>query len=180
MLKTLIGIVLGAILTGAFKIGQDLHKRNERIKDFQIALRAEIRSELYRYKLLNLDSHLDTIITNINNSSKVTYTPFVPREPNTLIFSKIAKDVYILPEDVIDPVVLYYKQLSTISQFIDDLRSDRFSQLDARRKIAMYTDYISMMKRCVELAQDAHRALDESLAEKPFNTPASAPSDLDR
>ena len=170
----LLGVVLGAILSGGVKIWQEIRIRKERIIDFQTALRAEIRSEFARYGKIDWDDHLKYIVSNIKKDNN--YTPFVPRGPQTLIFEAIVHEIHILPEIVIEAVVLYYKQLSTISQFIDDLRSDSFARLNAERKIAMYTDYIRMMKLSVEFAQEAHRALEISLVVETVNNPASDPS----
>ena len=91
------------------------------------------------------------------------YTPFVPREPGSLLWSSIAQEVHILPNEVIEPVVLFFSQLETIRYFVEDLRSEQFAGLESARKIAMLQDYVRMMKYLVLLADEAERALAHSL-----------------
>jgi hypothetical protein len=106
------------------------------------------------------------------------YTPFVPRESHTSLYTAIAKDISILPARVIDPLVLYYTQIGTISLFVEDLRSDRYQSLDNDRQIKMYEDYIAMKVYARELAVDAMDAINASLAlDKSINSQVLVRSD---
>jgi len=69
---------------------------------------------------------------------------------------------HILPTHVIDPVVYYYRQIATLAQFAEDLRSDRFSKLEAPRKAEMYRDYIAMGEFALKLAEEAIEAIENS------------------
>jgi hypothetical protein len=101
----------------------------------------------------------------------------VPREPGSLLWQSVAGEVHILPNDVIDAVVVYFSQLETIRLFADDLRADPVRSLDAGRKISMYEDYINMAKYLVVLATEAEQVLARSLKLAPYlNTPASGRS----
>jgi hypothetical protein len=152
-------------------------RRQERILDIQTALLADIRSTGHRFRLIDLDRHLAEMVAQIQGAPEGgDYTPFVPREPGSLLWSSVAHEVHILPNDVIDPVVLFFSQLETIRYFVDDLRSDRFVSLDRARKVAMYEDYVRMMKYLVQLADNAQRALDDSLDELAISNPAVDPS----
>jgi hypothetical protein len=65
---------------------------------------------------------------------------------------------------VIDPVVLYYRQISALALFAGDLRSERFERLETERKVEMYRDYLAMGAFALELAQTAIRSLDQSIS----------------
>ena len=92
-----------------------------------------------------------------------TFTPFIPMEDDNVVFDVVSAEIQILPNDVIDPVVLYYAQLNTITRFVEDLRGDRFAALEPERKIEMYGDYIAMKEQARHFAERAIRALDASL-----------------
>ena len=102
------------------------------------------------------------IIANIEASDG--YTPFIPREDTTTIYDALTSEMHILPNDVIDPVVLYYAHARSIAHFVDDLRSDAFAKLEPSRKVQMYRDYIAMKVQAYELAGAAITAIDEALA----------------
>jgi hypothetical protein len=139
-------------------------RRQERIQDIQTALLADIRSTGHRFGLIDLDEHLKQVVALIEHGDEGDrYTPFVPREPGSLLWSSIAQEVHILPNDVIEPVVLFFSQLETIRYFVEDLRSDQFATLESGRKVAMFQDYVRMMKYLVQLAEEADRRLSQSL-----------------
>ena len=155
---------------------RESERRQERIEDIQTALLADIRSSSHRFSETDLDLHLREIVEKIRASSD--YTPFVPREPGSLLWASTATEVHILPTEVIDAVVIYYSQLETVRLFADDLRTERYDTLATDRKTAMYHDYISMAKYLVDLADEAERVLAHSLGiELPISSLASVPSD---
>jgi hypothetical protein len=136
-------------------------RRQERIQDIQTALLADIRSTNHRFQEVDLDAHLEQVTALIEQSSG--FTPFVPREPGSLLWDSIVPEVHILPNEVIEPVVLFFSQLETIRYFVEDLRSDQFAILKSERKVAMFQDYVRMMKYLVQLAEEADRQLSRSL-----------------
>jgi hypothetical protein len=142
-------------------------------------LRAEIRSNHASLIRFNLERHVSEAVARVRSSNRRTpYTPFVPRESHTFLYTAIAKDISILPANVIDSVVLYYTQITTIALFIEDLRSDRYQSLDKDRKIQMYEDYVAMKIYARELAEDAMDAINTSLAwDKRVNNRVLARSD---
>ena len=158
----LFGIVLGAVITGAIKLWMERQQRHERIRDIQTALRAEIRSNRARLAGLDWDGHANAIARRIRNGGN-TYTPFVPHEPQAMIFDSLLGHIHILPGRVIDPVVLYYRQIASVARFAEDLRSEKYAALDAGRKVDMYKDYLDMSKYAVELAEAAIAALSSAL-----------------
>jgi hypothetical protein len=139
-------------------------RRVERIEDIQAALLADIRSTSHRFVQIDLDRHLEQVVALISRVPPgQSFTPFVPREPGSLLWPSIAQEVQILPNAVIDPVVLFFSQLESVRYFVDDLRSEEFAALEPERKINMFQDYVRMMKYLVLLAGDAEAALAHSL-----------------
>jgi hypothetical protein len=153
-------------------------RRRERIQDIQTALLADIRSTAHRFEQIDLDHHLEEMVARIEQApAGQDYTPFVPAEPGSLLWSSVSTEVHILPTEVIDSVVLFFSQLETVRLFVEDLRSERFAVLDRARKVTLYEDYIRMTKYLVLLAEDAQRTLARSLGlAPPLNSPVSAPS----
>ena len=140
----------------------DAARRRERIRDYQIALRAEIRNHRARFASLDLAEHSNRIAAKIEES-RSKYTPFVPRESHPSIYNAVLAEIHILPASVIDSIVLYYTQLRSLGEFVEDLRSERFQNLDPERKTVMYRDYIALMAYAVELADNALEAIKQSL-----------------
>jgi hypothetical protein len=154
-------------------------RRQEKIQDYQTALLADIRSTGSRFASVDYDRHLDEVTTRIEQApDDDPYTPFVPREPGSLLWPSIAQEVHILPTEVIDRVVLFFSQLETIRNFVDDLRSEQFARLEKSRKAAMYRDYVRMCRVASQQAADAQAALRAGLGLAPLNSLEPAPSGL--
>ena len=167
--------VAGWFMTLRHERLREIERRQERIEDIQTALLADIRSSSHRFSEIDLDRHAAEMKERIAAAGPgESYTPFVPREPGSLLWSTTAGEIHILPNEVIDAVVIYFSQLETLRLFIDDLRGERFAALDSARKIAMYADYINMAKYLLDLAREAERILSLSLKlERPPSSPAS-------
>lgn len=131
----ILGVVLGVLLSNIAARLLEYVRRRERIQDVSTAIRAEIRSHRQRLLLFKRDG-ADSIVEHILESPD--YTPFVPREGKSFILDAIVGDIQILPTDVIDPVIYYYRQIEALGQFAGDLRSDRFATLEPQRKAEMY------------------------------------------
>ena len=137
-------------------------KRKEKIVDYQTALRAEIRSYRARLCQADLATHRESVTKRMWADD--SFTPFIPLEAPHLIFSEIAKDIHILPTQVIDPVVIFYSQLSVIAHLAVDLRSDAYGTLSKERKIGLYEDYIGLLVHALALSEQALATLDERLS----------------
>ena len=156
--------ILGWYATHRSERMLEVARRQERIQDIQTALLADIRSTSYRFEVVDSDRHLEEVVSLIESApDDRPYTPFVPREPGSLLWPSIVQEVHILPNEVIDPVILFFSQLETIRNFVEDMRSDRFVMLEPARKAAMYRDYVRMVKFLVLLAGKAEGALARSL-----------------
>ena len=144
-------------------LGIEKEKRREKVRDFQIALRAEIRSELNHLNKENLAADLEAI-ENRYSASK-TYSVFVPNLAKHAIFESLVSDIHVLPEGVIDPLILYSRQRQILDNFATDMRSERFSKITQDRQLAMYRDYVAVMAYLKLLASDAVAAIDAALQE---------------
>lgn len=147
----------GWFVTYRLTISLDDRRRKEKIRDFQIALRAEIRSELKNLERFDLDRVLADVETRYREEEG--FSVAVPRLAKHVVFDAIAKEIHILPEGVIDPVVLYVRQRQVVESMAQDMRDDTFRTLSKDRQLAMYSDYLGLWKSWKQLAYDAERAL---------------------
>lgn len=118
----ILGVVLGVLLSNVAVRILEYVRRRERIQDVSTAIRAEIRSHRQRLLLFKggaAEHIVERILADKN------YTPFVPSEGKSFILDAIVGEIHILPTEVIDAVVYYYRQIEALSQFAEDLRSDR-------------------------------------------------------
>ncbi|SEQ86944.1 hypothetical protein SAMN05216548_108149 [Faunimonas pinastri] len=151
-------------------------RRDEKVRDFQIALLAEIRSERHHLATLDLAGDLEHVRAQYAAAEQHgrAYAPMVPRIAGPLVFPNVVKEIHILPERTIDPVVLYFRQVQLVERFIEDLRGERFRSLESARQIAMYADYIELMRYWRVMAEQACEALEASLgASRPVSSSAS-------
>jgi prepilin signal peptidase PulO-like enzyme (type II secretory pathway) len=105
-----IGAFIGILLSNLATVLLEIRRRRERIKDVQTSLRAEIRSHWHRLAPpIELDDRAEIIVSRIREASErgLDFTPFIPREDPAVVFGSVAGEIHILPNDVIDPIVLY-------------------------------------------------------------------------
>lgn len=147
------------------ELERDDARRTERVRDVQLALRADIKIVASLLRTIDFDTQrkmgANLILKGAGDDPP--YTPFVPRPSAALIWQSISKDIPILPQSVIESVVLFYDQRETLRLFVEDLRSDRFLALDAKRKAAMLGDYVEMQRKLAFHATAAFTALSNSL-----------------
>lgn len=140
----------------------DQLRREEKVRDFQIALRAEIGSELQNLDdAEKLEGHLQTIAERYRTIKD--YAVHVPHMAPNMVFDTILSEIHILPGAVIAPVVDYERRRQTVARFADELRDEQFRQLPQDRQLAMYTDYLGARLKLRKLALAAAQALDEGL-----------------
>ena len=82
------------------------------------------------------------------------------------VFDNLVKEIHILPENVIDPLILYSRQRQMLDQFSSEMRSDKFAKLAQSRQLNMYRDYVGVTKYLRTLAVDAVAAIDTALADR--------------
>jgi hypothetical protein len=135
----------------------DRDRRNEKIRDFQIALRAEIRSELLNLSRFDYEDLLSEVEQKYQ--SEEGYSVTVPRVAPSIVFEALVGEIHILPEAVIDPVVLYARQRQAVESLAEDIRSASFRTLSKDRQLAIYRDYLRMWQAWRDFAREAEGAL---------------------
>ncbi|MDN2568112.1 hypothetical protein N1F89_17950 [Aquibium sp. A9E412] len=154
---------LGWFVNYHINIRLEGRRRREKIRDFQIGLRAEIRSEIH-----DLESHdHDRIYAQVEQRYRdvAGYSVTVPHMVRHVIFETVAGELQILPAAVIDPLIVYTRQRDTVERFVEDLRSEAFRAKQPEMQLQMYRDYLNLRQHLLVLAREAKRALDAALAE---------------
>lgn len=129
--------------------------RAERVSDVQRALLAEIRAHVVALESQRLDAEgAAALLDRLRESGRF---PFIPTQANDRIFTAIIEEVHILPADVIDPVVTYYRQLSIMASFAEALRDE--AEEDQARAVEMFADYLELTESALESGQEAVRLL---------------------
>jgi hypothetical protein len=136
-------------------------RRHEKVHDFQVALRAEIDSDRLNMVVVDWQAYRSEIVARY--AADPDFSVVVPHMASNPIFSAVAREIHILPGDVIAPVVNYARLRETIERFVLDLRADSFRRLPADRQLLMYSDYLDMLSRLERLAEHAVAAIDNSL-----------------
>ena len=178
IIAALISVVIslmGLYLGGWIAIRHERRRRHEKVRDVQIALRADIRSELHNLLSIDFDRHLDEIQTRY--AAIKDYSVFPSYPARHVIFETLKEEIHILPEEVIDDVILYSRQRHAIEKFVEDMRDNRYAKLSADRQLEMYRDLMNMQKFLTETARNCVETLDTSLGSvKPTSIRASVRS----
>ncbi len=140
----------------------DDRRREEKRGDLSTALLAEITHYRDALAFFDLDEIWKMVVSDMERDE--AYVPFIPSERNDTIFRAILGEIHILPEGVIQPVTRYYNQVFAIDAIIADLRSDAFRREPQMKRIAAYTDYISLKKEAQAAANEAIKALASHLS----------------
>ncbi|QIR84794.1 hypothetical protein [Paracoccus sp. AK26] len=143
----------GWVVTHLLSARRDRAARAERVRDVQGALYAEIRVHVATLKGQNLPRYGAEVEALILKDDG--FFPVIPTEHNDRLFSAIVEDIHVLPFRVVDPVVQYYNQLSTIGAMIADLRALRLDSMGAVRAARMYRHYIEMKIEAIALGEEA-------------------------
>jgi hypothetical protein len=139
----------------------DQRRRGEKLRDFQIALRAEIASDLLNMAVADRREFLEEVAERYR--ADATYYPIVPMQSRNVVFEAIIDQIHILPAAVITPLIHYARMRQRVERFVDDLRSPDFRGLSAERQLTMYTDYLEMLDRVEQIGRDTVSRLDDSL-----------------
>lgn len=154
-------IVAGTVAMLAWPVNDWLNRRRarelraERVSDVQRALLAEIRAHVVALESQRLDGgDTATLLARLRDSGRI---PFIPAQANDRIYSAVIEDVHILPADVIDPVVTYYRQLSIMAAFAEAMQKQ--AEKDHARAVEMFGDYLELTEAARESGQEALRLL---------------------
>ena len=148
-------LALGWVFNGRQNRREAARLRAEKLRDFHRAIYAEIASYMDNLGGSEaLEAYRDGIVANMQ--ADAAYVPLIPRERSDEIFRALVPEISILPRVTIDPIVVYYNQITAIEELIQDLRGERFRDLSVERRVRMYQDYIGLKLQAFE---DGHYAL---------------------
>ncbi len=145
--------VLGWWVSGQQERRRERIRREERIIDVQTALRAEIRSHRNRLALFHTDAPEPVDFER--------FSPFIPHEVGNPVFDAVIDEIQVLPTAVIDPVVLYYRQATSLARLAEDMNGAAFERLPGARKFDVYRDYLAIGEYARVLAEQAIAALED-------------------
>ncbi len=159
----------GWFVTSWQQLRLERQRRGEKVHDFQVALRAEIATDLITMEVVDRAAFFEEIKSRYVGDP--SYSVVVPHQSANVVFDVVVKEIHILPGEVVSQVVMYARLRQIVGRFIDDMRSESFKALPAERQLAMYHDYLETLDRLEALAQQALAAVDRSLA---VNSPDAA------
>ena len=160
ILAALIGglvVAMGWVIASWRERGSARRTRLQREADLRIALGAEIEAHVKALRFFDLEERWRRIVLRMEDDAD--YVPLIPITRANVIFTALIAEVQVLPQSAIEPMVRYYTQLQAIEAMVMDMRSVAFRRLAQDRRIAMYTDYISLTLEARELGELAITAL---------------------
>lgn len=140
---------------------RDAKLRQNRVRDVQRALFAEIRATVAALRREDLEHYGEAIAQRIEETPG--YFPTIPTESNDAIFRAIIGEIHVLPRDTIDPIVLYYRQLDVIGAAVADLRVLDIEKIGPERAADLYRDYINFRLEALDLGEDAMIAIAQDI-----------------
>lgn len=142
---------LGWYVTFRTARGAESRRRKERVRDVQTAILAEIRSAVHHLQQYDSAEIVEGVRRRLAEID--SYVPLIAREAGSPLYRAIAGEISILPNPVIDTVVLFYRQQEVIANFADDLRGDRFAAMPADQKVRMIEDYLALRAHAASLGR---------------------------
>lgn len=79
--------------------------------------------------------HVQDAIADGGDDENTRYHPFVGTESPPIVFQTVSASINLLPEPTLEPVLRFYSALNDLATLGADMRSDRFVELDAERRI---------------------------------------------
>ena len=134
-------------------------RRAEKVHDYQVALRAEIASDLLSLQVGNRAEMLGSFRAIL--LLEPAHRPILPRLVRNMVFEQFVREIHVLPGRVIAAVIGYQSLRQSIDLFVEDIRAAH--NVDAGRLLLMVSDYVDMLDRLEILATNAIAALEFSL-----------------
>lgn len=142
-------IAAGWLTTAIFAEFGKARDKDERTRDYHKAIYAEIGNFVQN---LSANDGGETLRRMANDKH---FVPFVPREHNDQVFNAIVGNIEVLPRQSVDAIVAYYSLIKAISTLADDMRGDRFRELEPDRRQAIYSDYLDMRRQARAFGEHA-------------------------
>ncbi len=154
-------VAAGWFWTHALSRRRDRVLRQEQESDIQRALLAEIRAHV---AALEQQRTQDSAAASKALRQKLLddqHVPILPHDANDRIFRAVVEQVHVLPQDVIDPVVRYYRLIAVRVALAQDIRSSAREQ--PQRAGDMLEDYLSLTEETRQAGNLAMMVLGASL-----------------
>jgi hypothetical protein len=150
--------VAGWFVSTGLSFRAEQRRRDEKTRDFMIALRAEIRSELADMTAFDLTTDLKRVADLYQ--TRAEYRVFVPAMVAMPITAAIVPEIWILPEKVIDPVVVYLRQRNSVGLLTQEVRIFDVERYGRDQELALFGDLTEMRMLLETAAREALEALD--------------------
>lgn len=117
------------------------------------ALEAEILGYIKKSRNFNPRDSLHGLYQVAHNKSehKVVFSS----ELNNLVYKSLAKNLHVLPENVVAPIVEFYNTMYFIELILDAIKSPEFKKMTTLRKMEVYYDYVNLKVTALDLADKA-------------------------
>jgi len=139
-------IAVGWLTTAIFAELAKARARAERLRDYHKAIYAEIGNTLESlWESGESDIYVEALIERMQADE--AYVPFIPREQHDHVYDAVITEIDVLPRQTIDAIVAYYSLIKSLAALAEDMRGETFKTLEKDRRIAMYSDYVSMRKQ---------------------------------
>ena len=156
----------GWIMTFLLRELSDSIARDQKSRDLQKALAAEIHDytvSLHVHDPEQWKRNVEADVMRGGSTLEDGFFPYFAKISEPVIFNRIAGDISLLPEDVIDAVIQFYSTLSDLRLLIDDLNSLEFRRLEKARRVIGYKDLTDLLTTAAAIAKDAGKSLEMSL-----------------
>lgn len=154
-------LATGWLVNGAQNRARDRKLREEKVRDYQHALIAEIRAYVNVLRRDDLDAFESEMVRRIE--ADPAFFPFIPSEKNDTVFKALVENIQVLPRTSIDPVTVYYSYIDAIHAMISDLRALGRADVSDERLILMYGDYIALKRGALEWGEEARLMMETYL-----------------
>lgn len=148
--------LLGAVLAGfasvvVFSIGKiaellkDEAAKRERIADMVTAIFAELSASDLSADLQEESENIaiKMVQTTVGDDEEPEI-PFAVPDDSNFVFEALTSDLSILPQEVIHPVVLYYKLDLQTNAYVRTLQNPAFRVLNQRRRAGVVADLLAL------------------------------------
>ncbi|MCF3974639.1 hypothetical protein [Paracoccus salsus] len=154
-------VAAGWFWTHALSRHRDRVLRDEQVSDIQRALLAEIRAHVAALEQQQAGDSSSVSQALRQRLLDDRHVPILPHDANDRIFRAVVEQVHILPENVIDPVVRYYRLIAVRVALAQDIR--RSARGQPERAGEMLDDYLSLTSETRQAGNFAMMVLGASL-----------------
>lgn len=169
--------LLGAVIAGlasvvVFSFGRiaelfrDEAVRREKIADMVTAIFAEITASDFSADLQASEASEDYALEMVEvgepedgSAAANPEIPFAVPDQSNFVFEAISKDLSLLPQEIIHPIVLYYKLVIQTNDYVRTLSDPIFRGLSPERRALLVRDLVNLNRAQAEQGDRALEAI---------------------